>query len=188
MKTRTGFVSNSSSSSFVVIDHSDNKEYALRVLRSRGTQHERGFDESVLCLPHDLEGMSNCLEFGWERCRRDDFLDRLAFACLQACYHDDEEAGTDNCYSGSARRPTVGSWHEMISNALKSLDDTIKQVEFFVSRDWCQDSDEGVVTGFIDHQSSWVEGSNGEIFDSVEELRDFLFNEGSYVQTCNDNE
>jgi len=41
---------------------------------------------------------------------------------------------------------------------------------------------------YIDHQSSATEGMNTEIFDSEDQLKNFLFSSNSYIQGGNDNE
>jgi hypothetical protein len=59
----------------------------------------------------------------------------------------------------------------------------IEEIQWEVALDW----DSGDNWGYIDHQSSAVEGENLEIFESEEVLRNFLFDVKSKVILDNDN-
>ena len=65
MKIRTAFVSNSSSASFVVIDHSD-------------IRPPRYLEDTLI-----INGMDGKTEFGWEYDKYYDFESKLNFAVLQ---------------------------------------------------------------------------------------------------------
>jgi hypothetical protein len=73
MKIRNGFVSNSSSSSFVVIGTS-----ALSIPGRLSSREFNSADE--LNVPEDFGGNT---EFGWDEIQYDDFGSRLNFAYLQ---------------------------------------------------------------------------------------------------------
>lgn len=168
MKIRAGFVSNSSSSSYVIIDSSGKKHADLPVIH--------GGSERILRIPFDLHNPH--AEFGWEQTDYRDFESKLCFACLQACYHD----GIDD-----RGVPVLGDWHEMIERVLKK-ELNLTKVEFFLTTGGECDPQYGFLSpGYIDHQSSAEENENTEIFDSDRALSDFLFNEGSYIHGDNDN-
>jgi len=75
MKTRNGFVSNSSSSSFVVIAKKRDKEIPIPVTFS-----------NTLMIPRNLSGET---EFGSSGGKYLDFDSKLNFLILQALYADD---------------------------------------------------------------------------------------------------
>lgn len=72
MKCRTGFVSNSSSCSFIVINNSN-----IRIPELINN------NKSELNVPQDFGGNT---EFGWEEIRYYDFGSKLNFAYLQTTY------------------------------------------------------------------------------------------------------
>lgn len=74
MKTRQGFVSNSSSSSFIVIGRTTD-EQLIQQLKSHFVE-----DEIVLGVA------SGNFEFGWENEKYSDFWSKANFAYLQALY------------------------------------------------------------------------------------------------------
>ena len=77
MKIRNGFVSNSSSSSFVVIGSGN-----IRIPK---------FNKKVLMVPEDFGGNT---EFGWEETRYSDLGSKINFAYLQTQYIDDYKSET----------------------------------------------------------------------------------------------
>jgi hypothetical protein len=141
MKTRTGFVSNSSSSSFVIIDA----------------------DDGHVTLAGEMAfGHKGTTEFGWGPGVANDVHSRINFAYLQTHYS--------------------GQHLDMLEDVIKEhtgLDDSIV---WEISTDWNDNN-----WGYIDHQSSAVEGENMEIFDNKDKLKDFLFGKGSYIHLDNDN-
>lgn len=140
MKKRITFISNSSSSSFIVISNDD-----LDQLK----------DEDVLEVP-TVRGE---YEFGWQEERYDDFYSKLNFCVLQC----------------------QAVWNTKGEEWFKMLQDVVKEklnIDLKITNG---------VSGYIDHQSSAVEGSNTEMFDNKEDLKQFLFSSGSYIQNDNDN-
>ena len=143
MKVRNGFVSNSSSSSFVVINTSTAAEYHDEVNTVDTSQ--------PLKVPETFGGET---EFGWQIEKYYDIGSKINFAYLQAQF--------------------LGDYHiDMVKEVLiEELN--VPDVEFNVD-------------GYIDHQSSVLEGSNREIFESELMLKEFIFIKGSYIQNDNDN-
>lgn len=139
MKVRHGFVSNSSSSSFVVIAPDD--------------IYFPEFEDNKLILSYSfLLGNS---EFGWEEETYWGFFSKFNWAYLQT------------------------SGNEAYLLMLKTVveDNTKCVVEY--------DLEFEDVPGYIDHQS--VGGENLVIFESEDNLKNFLFSQSSYIQTGNDN-
>lgn len=151
MKNRNGFVSNSSSSSFIVISP-ENKNYNLE-LSDDGIFHG---------------GLLGNTEFGWENIRYSSIYDKINFAYIQTNYGDDDA----KLY--------------MLETVLKENINGLKNIVWHISENYNATS--GQVWGYIDHQSSYSEGVNLEMFNSTDELRDFIFGKNSYIQGGNDNE
>lgn len=142
MKIRNGFVSNSSSSSFIVISE-DESTYRPPTLSANFFIGDDGRND-----------------FGWQDERYWDFESKLNFAFLQA-----KAASEDN----------NDNWTDMLWVVLGECG----AIEIDEDMDkWSH----------IDHQSAYCEGENCEMFESEEQLRNFLFNTSSYIQCENDNE
>lgn len=168
MKYRYGFVSNSSSSSYIVISKGTAKQKDIP---------EKAFNEKgELPIPNDFGNYS----FGWDTKWYGSTLDRINFAFCQLMYLCDENFP-----------PKEGEAYElflMFEEVLKEEGITPKYI--ILKKDakeegqWLCAMDYDF---YIDHQSSAIEGVNIEMFDSKESLHDFLFNEGSGIQGGNDN-
>lgn len=171
MIVRSGFVSNSSSSSFIVIGTGErfNQKDILGA----------GFDYYII-------GVNGRTDFGWEFATYTDFNSRVNFCLLQSL-----ESGNENHYQVLIE--TLFDYLKVpIYVALTvSYGDEDKFPKKYLE-DYQQTRDEFndrcLTRGYIDHQSSVVEGENMEMFESVESLRDFLFNTDSYIETGNDND
>ena len=164
MRVRSGFVSNSSSSSFIVIGK---------------RPHVIPDHTSILVVPDDFGGQ---LEFGWDEEDFFDFGSKLNFTYLQTQYLHELE---DDLLLKQALEVTQG--HSNVH--LKMLEDVliekmgVKEIVWnFTTSDFGE-----VEEGFIDHQSAATEGSNIEMFESIEVLANFLFASDSKIHTCNDN-
>lgn len=140
MKKRITFISNSSSSSFIVISNGEldqiNEEDTLLVPTLRGE----------MC-------------FGWQEEKYNDIYSKLNFCVLQCL----------NVWDTKGK-----NWFEMLKEVVKDKLNLDLELDEHTQ-------------GYIDHQSSAYEGSNTEMFDNKEDLKQFLFSSGSYIQNDNDN-
>lgn len=160
MKTRKGFVSNSSSSSFIVISEGP-QDAKLRI------------DDNVFIL-----GEFGEIEFGWQVRKYNDICSKINFCYLQARESDNQD------------------YKDMLEKVLKEKFPDIHTI-LPILGDWnCDEktiehpvwgNDIQMRYGYIDHQSSAYEGQNIEMFESEDKLKNFLFNNSSYIQNDNDN-
>lgn len=168
MKIRESFVSNSSSSSYIVIG-SESPEFPDKL------------NEKVL----DYSSHYGETEFGWEVDDHTCLYDRINFAWIQA-----ESIG-------SKWNPEIGKSVHTRSQEMDLLEETIKEAfgvqeikwnmsTNFEPRDVPKDPKISYYC-YIDHQSSGGEGKNMEMFKSKESLIQFLFAPDSYIHTDNDN-
>ena len=160
MKIRKNLVSNSSSSSFIVI--SDGKH-----------EQEISVEEGVFVIGEYGEH-----EFGWQEERYSDVYSKINFCYIQAKEIDNkdymnmlEEVLKEKFPEINTLVSVLGGWD--------SEDETIEHPVFgSVMKMKCS---------YIDHQSSACEDQNLEMFESKEILKNFLFNRSSYIQNDNDN-
>ena len=158
MKIRNGFVSNSSSTSFIVIGTVKNDDTIASLRKEWGNQE-------VLHVTPDL-GRHH---FGWERRTYTHFWDRVIFSWIQAKYV----------------QSSYPDWMEMLNDVLKDKLN-VKQISWELSvvgntgnyKDQC----------FIDHASASNEGRNTNMFENKQTLGMFLFSPSSYIQGGNVNE
>jgi hypothetical protein len=146
VKCRVGFVTNSSSSSFIVIN------------ATKGYETLPAYTDGVYRV-----GFLGETEFGWMPRNIHDIDSRINFAYLQALTVDNKE------------------WVKMLEEVIKENSE-VKEINFLLTDDWNSPS-----YGYIDHQSCASEGENTEMFTSKDTLKDFIFGEGSYIHTDNDN-
>ena len=165
MKIRNGFVSNSSSSSFVIIKD--------------GTLDQKGhikIKNNIL----NINGEYGTLEFGWERKEYKNVYSKINFAYLQTEYslteYDYKLKKIVKSKNGKKRL-------DMLEKVIKE-ELNVKVIKWGITTDWVS---KDKISGYIDHQSNAFEGKNIEIFDSPEILKQFLFSSHSYIQGDNDN-
>lgn len=166
MKVRSGFVSNSSSSSFVVINDNDKSDH----------------DEIVSYFqknPNPVFPLKDGhREFGWDFLEYVSWKSKLNFAMIQALY---------SLKDGNTRH-----WN-MFLEYLQSVG--VPEESVCVSRDRyfgelpetvnCTLDDED--SYYIDRASTVVNGECTEIFESPENLKDFIESQDSSLFTGNDN-
>lgn len=171
MKTRIDFVSNSSSASFIVITDSGKESRP-------GRQDE-------LVLPNAEFGET---EFGWQTDKYNDFWSKLNWCAiiLRSKREQEKYDTSDETLKECVKNPWFRS-SEMEKTFMKVCSDAGMNV----SVAWCRrddDPDDYSYDGYIDHQSNVGEmPENARMFRSEKTLRDFLFNDGSYIDCSNDN-
>lgn len=204
MKIRCGFVSNSSSSSFVV--YTSDLKLNDKVIPSNLIKVEK------VPVFWELEGEEACVDeksiilpckegeadFGWADKRYTTLLDRLNWCALQIMIG--EEYVTDKMKDLVEDRDT----RDTLTSKKKVKEFMDKQFQFkylfeavvkeelkvcikydYNSIKW--DSANGYWAG-IDHQSLWWNKPiNAEVFKTPRTLKSFLFNKDSYIQGGNDN-
>ena len=162
MKNRFGFVSNSSSSSYIVI----NKEGSIEKIPDEAFN-----EEGELMLPSEQGSYCfGCCEewYGY-------VLDRINFAFCQVMYLCEEifppKEGTDG--------------YEYYDMFVKALEREGIKPKFILTAREAKAAGQSVfalsIDFYIDHKSSAIEGQNMEIFYSIDDLHDFLFNFGSGI-------
>lgn len=163
MKYRKTFVSNSSSTSFIVIASGEfNPELYLE-------------------LPHTLvvDTQFGHSQFGWEFAEYYDFGSKLIF-----CYLQTEYVRTTNHTRIKPKPELAAQWLEMLESVVKEYT-SVQDIHWNIHTDYMS-SDSNL--GYIDHASSYEEGQNTEMFESKEQLAQFLFHAESCIETGNDNE
>jgi hypothetical protein len=171
LKKRIGFVSNSSSSSFIVIDERENPSI------EKLTHFNIEKIGNTIYIPQTFGGNRG---FGWENIEYADFADKLNWAALCAYYL--EEAYKD--FSGQDMLEKVLKEDFKVDNVVNNLTNDYK----YNDRTG-HPSIEDKVWGYIDHQSTPCENrENSEMFNSEHLLRCFLYNPESKIVGGNDNE
>lgn len=177
MKIRTDFVSNSSSSSFIVINRSGRKD------KYDGPEK--------LVLPHGDPDSNyedpGCCWFGWQTHKYFDMMSKLnwcALMCQEQLYYE---------LKGSKEAKETGYSFSEMEAMLKRVckkelgcEVEIKHKDDLLELDGPADSDDN---GYIDHQSGLYETpENARMFKSDQALADFITNSDSYIDNSNDND
>lgn len=174
MKIRNGFISNSSSSSFVVI--SDNPDTIMKWVPKKLLKERKvDWDPDRIDLSIEFPNTEGNLHFGWEFKRYKDFLSKCNYAVAQFITLDD----TMLKYKYEEMFNKVLRKHVNYKGYLKVMYD----YNYF---HWDSVIDEDC---YVDHQSAYYEYNEKAhyIFQSEENLENFLFNKESFIQCGNDN-
>lgn len=158
MKTRSSFISNSSSSSFIVIGDSG----------CRDNLRPSEFDDTYVI------GEYGETQFGWTPEDIQDIDSRINFCHLQSKYLDGKY--DDMIESVIKVNSKIKHIHSILTDDYYS-DISIDNNPPRYQTKW----------GYIDHQSAAYEGQNLEMFESESTLEKFIFDSGSYIHTDNDN-
>lgn len=165
MKIRHGFVSNSSSSSFVVIGKGD--------LEMEGRHKGEVWDSSDF----------GETEFGWQNERYDDVHSKVNFAVIQAQYLDETEPDLSEEWLNMIREVIM---EHTGATGVVFFDRVVEEYEHDgETHQYIDFKDDDV---YIDHQSASYEDQNCSMFQDKDTLKRFLFSRHSYIQCGNDNE
>lgn len=184
MKIRNDFVSNSSSSSFIVINYT-NKIYPD--IRDYHTEYD------PLILPTGEHGGEYCFGHEFEEYRN--FWSKLNWCAILITQmemyinmsEDDKKWYTDCEYSKKMYERRLAFSNEHFEEYKNMLIDVCKS-EFNLHVDVMSYNEADRMFAYIDHQSDIFENpDNARMFKSNDELIYFLTSYDSYIRTGNDN-
>lgn len=164
MKERLGYVSNSSSSSFIVISTDPVKQEYIDSTKTLLKTISWDYKDNIIMLPNK-EGE---MQFGWQHEEYHGIIDKLNFCAIQICY---------------LKRDNDDRWEqyfEMLRDVVYSNFSVNIDIKWFEEDEYCTDY-------YIDHQSSAEEGQNIEMFADEGKLEDFICNPKSHIFNSNDN-
>lgn len=179
MKLRNGFISNSSSSSFVVFGDTFEEENI-----PEDTFVQTSLNNYEITLPI----VQADKEFGWDIIRYKGILTKLNFAICQVYYTaiTNYECENNTIIDFRDKNPCgerESLLRKAIENNFRKTHGENCNLKIIINL--------ALIGGFngayIDHGSSAVENKNVEIFDSIEKMEDFLFNANTYIQGNNSN-
>lgn len=176
MKTRFDYVSNSSSTSFIVIE------------KCADINDKRYHYDEPLILPNEY----GCCEFGWQDARYDDFLSKLNWCAiiLNEIHQAKNDTRTfeidesDASWYTNAKRKMI----TFCENYDKYVNMLIGVCKKHFNLEIKLNFDEDRLFFYIDHQSGVFEKpENVKMFESEDTLYTFLASPHSYIQCGNDN-
>ena len=189
MKVRSDYVSNSSSSSFIVIakDGTDETQAIM--------DDFRWHDENWKAL--EIPCSSAKHEFGWEWEDTHEFLGKLNFVAIQLLYlYLQKSSGRKSMYAEQYSGADFTRLYDMLIKVCKEkFGISVRLNVKIIHPSLWKGEDGDYPTGdlvmdtdyYIDHQSCVTEDCCMEMFESEEALYDFLRFEESYVRGGNDN-
>jgi len=182
MKIRNGFVSNSSSSSFVI-----NNSTEFKVPELEPTL----INKKLLVVPHQFGG-ETC--FGRQRENYRDFGSRLNFAYLIAhsiyTFYEKKADGFRDGFFDQHNKLM-----KKYQSSIFMLEEVLKETFGFTEIKWLIKADDdyegppdGKIGGYIDHQSTWYErpGNIEHIFKDKQTLYNWLFGTNNYIANRSD--
>ncbi len=183
MKIRNGFVSNSSSSSFIFLAKGNPKPIIVDDLYLDETAFWK--KEKILKLsPGNTHS-----RFGWEWRKYKEWTEKAVWAWLQIWYANEMLANTNGYVDKHFVEMIKKEGKTHPKEWLDMLNKVIKEYTDVVSVDWSKlESSIKDYEAYIDHQSLCTEDYNMiSIFYSEEVLASFIFHGDSYIATGNDN-
>lgn len=173
---RTDFVSNSSSSSFIVIN-----DYVSDIDKKKAIENVQNIKKIYLPAKY---GTYN---FGWENTIYDDIWSKLNFCAIQL--HDLKccDTSKDNLSKMPKYYRDFYTKYNF-DKCLKMFKDICKKYLNLDINIKLKYEDDEKYDYYIDHQSSVTEARNMKMFDDEDTLYKFLLSEKSYIQGGNDND